>query len=334
MLKAEPASGDAMLTAGEDYHDLATLVRGKALKNGARVALRFEGRDITYGELDRETDRVANGLAASGIGPGDRVATLLLNTPEFPLLWFGLAKRAAVLVPLNTGLKGRSFGTELSDSQPKALVIDLRLWDAYEPLRAASGSRAVRGGTQPESGRSRPLPEGAPSDGSPPITPPAGTRPRARPTRGDHVHRGTTGPPKGAIIPHEKTLTTPREIGLRSRLEARIGPVHGAPVVPLQRAGDDRADGDAERCDRGVRRPIHGPDAMGDRSPHGGDPHLAADLHDHILYKQPERQSDRTHGVRSRPPPERPGGSGPTSTSSVSPSSSCTARPNAGARHS
>lgn len=210
-----------MLTAGEEYHDLATLVRGKALKNGARVALRFEGRDITYGELDRETDRVANGLAASGIGPGDRVATLLLNTPEFPLLWFGLAKRAAVLVPLNTGLKGEILRYELSDSQPKALVIDRRLWDAYEPLRGAlqlEREWVVPGpegtGAAPIAGTHafRHLLSDAPS---PPVPPPRPSDPASI-----MYTSGTTGPPKGAVIPHEKTLTTPREIGLRSSLEA------------------------------------------------------------------------------------------------------------------
>ncbi|EQD30001.1 AMP-dependent synthetase and ligase domain protein, partial [mine drainage metagenome] len=70
---------------------------------------------------------MANGLAAAGIGPGDRVAALLFNTPEFPILWFGLAKRNAVLVPLNTGLKGEILRYELADCAPKGLVVDRRL---------------------------------------------------------------------------------------------------------------------------------------------------------------------------------------------------------------
>ena len=86
-----------MLDGGEEYDDLATLVRQKAKKNGARTALRFAGRDLSYEELDRESDRVANGLAAVGIGHGSRVASFLFNTPEFPLLWFGTAEDSDIL---------------------------------------------------------------------------------------------------------------------------------------------------------------------------------------------------------------------------------------------
>ncbi len=209
-----------MLAAGEEYHDLATLVRAKARKNGSKVALRFEGRQFTYAELDQETDRVANGLAAGGVGPGDRVAALLLNTPEFPLLWFGIAKRAAVMVPLNTGLKGEILRYELSDCQPKALAIDQRLWEAYAPYRDAlalgrewvlpateSVATALPKGTRPFSELFSDAP-------APPVPPPRPFDPASV-----MYTSGTTGPPKGAIIPHEKTLTTPREIGQRSRLE-------------------------------------------------------------------------------------------------------------------
>jgi carnitine-CoA ligase len=124
-----------MLDAGEDYHDLATLVRAKAAKNGSRTALVFDGRTVTYAELDRESERVAAGLARAGVRPGERVAALLFNTAEFPLLWFGAAKARAVLVPLNTGLKGEILRYELADSTPRAIVLDPRLWPAYEPLR-------------------------------------------------------------------------------------------------------------------------------------------------------------------------------------------------------
>jgi carnitine-CoA ligase len=209
-----------MLEPGEEYHDLTTLIREKARKNGDRIALRFVGRELTYRELDRESDQVANGLAAAGIGPGDRVASLLFNTPEFPLLWFGLSKRRAVLVPLNTGLKGEILRYELADCAPAGLVIDRRLWETYAPLRDGLKIRkewgaagATPGATVPEpvadfaqlrtEASAEPMPAPAPSE-------PASIL----------YTSGTTGPPKGAIIPHEQTLRTPHEIGLRSRLSS------------------------------------------------------------------------------------------------------------------
>lgn len=207
-----------MLEAGEEYHDLATLIRAKAKKNGDQTALKFEGRTISYRALDRETDRVANGLAAAGVRAGDRVAALLFNTPEFPVLWFGLAKRRATLVPLNTALKGEILRYELADCAPAGLVIDRRLWGPYAPIREGLGIR--REWSADPAGANEPLPESVQeftslfSDHGAEVSPP--------PSPSDPASilytSGTTGPPKGAIVPHEKTLNTPREIGLRSRL--------------------------------------------------------------------------------------------------------------------
>jgi len=208
-----------MLEPGEEYHDLATLVRRKAEKNGARVALRFEQRDLSYRELDRETELIAAGLAQEGVHSGDRLAVLLFNTPEFPLVWFGAAKRGAVLVPLNTGLKGEILRYELTDCAPAGLVIDRRLWPAYAPLREGLGipREWVVDLTTPD----EPLADGAVPFGKLRASHPLKDAPVLRPNDPVSIMytSGTTGPPKGAIIPHEKQVTTPREIGLRSRLD-------------------------------------------------------------------------------------------------------------------
>jgi len=207
-----------MTAPAEEYHDLASLVRGKADRNGPRVALRFADRSISYRELDRATDRVAGGLAAAGLSKGDRVAALLFNTPEFPLLWFGAAKLGVVLVPLNTALKGEILRYELADSAPAGLVVDRRLWPAVEPLRAGlaldrvwvADPGAVGGpdpaGTRPFAGVTAHAP--APTGHAPGPADPVSIM----------YTSGTTGPPKGAIIPHQKQITTPLEIGRRSRL--------------------------------------------------------------------------------------------------------------------
>ncbi len=207
-----------MFRAGEEYHELATLVRAKARRNGAKAALRFEGRELSYRELDAESDRISNGLAAAGIGPGDRVAALLYNTPEFPLLWFALAKRRAVLVPLNTALKGEILRYELADCAPVGLVIDPRLWDAYAPFREGLRIRKEWATGPGDSGDAAPravarFGDLASDRAAEPLAPPAPSDPASI-----LYTSGTTGPPKGAIIPHEQMLRTAYEIGRRSRL--------------------------------------------------------------------------------------------------------------------
>lgn len=199
--------------AGE-FHDLATLVRAKAERNGDRPAAVFGPTRLTYRELDERSDRIAAGLARAGFVRGDRVAALLFNCPEFLEVWFGTAKIGAVLVPLNTALKGDLLRYELDDCQPKGLVIDARLWESYAPYRGGLriGREWVLGEAPPEAAAYGGLPS--------PAEPPNERTPHPHEPSAILYTSGTTGPPKGAVIPHEKVLTEAREIGRRSRLAA------------------------------------------------------------------------------------------------------------------
>ena len=69
---------------------------------GARVALRFDGRDTSYAELRAEARRIAKGLVARGVGKGTRVAVLMANRPEWVTAAFGASLAGAVVVPVNT----------------------------------------------------------------------------------------------------------------------------------------------------------------------------------------------------------------------------------------
>jgi long-chain acyl-CoA synthetase len=64
-------------------------------------ALLFKGRSVTHGELDRLSDAFAAALAGLGAAPGDRVALLLPNCPQFLIGELGAWKAGAILVPLN-----------------------------------------------------------------------------------------------------------------------------------------------------------------------------------------------------------------------------------------
>ncbi|HLM92083.1 MAG TPA: AMP-binding protein [Thermoplasmata archaeon] len=289
-----------MLTAGEEYHDLVSLVRAKARKNGGRVALRFEGRDLSYEELDRESDRVANGLAAAGVGPGDRVAALLFNSPEFLLLWFGLAKRHAVLVPLNTGLKGEILRYELADSAPKGLVVDQRLWEPYAPLR--EGLKIGLEWVLPApSHPPDPLPEGTLSFQR--LLSDLRVEPLAPPRPSDPASimytSGTTGPPKGALIPHEKTLTTPKEIGLRSRLEPDSVLFTALPLFHCNAQEMTALTALLNDVTAAFDERFHA-STYWEVAARFGATHVSLLVSMiNVLFKQPERPTDRSHRVRT-----------------------------------
>jgi len=86
-----------------------------------RVALRFEGRTITYAALAREAEAAAGALAARGITRGDRVAFLGQNHPAQLVLLFACARLGAMQVPLNWRLAAPEWRYILSDSGARLL---------------------------------------------------------------------------------------------------------------------------------------------------------------------------------------------------------------------
>lgn len=79
------------------------------------IALRFEGRDTSYGAFDRHTNQVANALIASGIQKGDRVAYIGKNSDHYFELLFGAAKMGAVTLPIGWRLAPAEMAYILAD---------------------------------------------------------------------------------------------------------------------------------------------------------------------------------------------------------------------------
>ncbi|MGB1140748.1 MAG: AMP-binding protein, partial [Halioglobus sp.] len=93
-------------------------------------------RRFTFAELNERTNRVANALLASGVQPGDRVATLLKNSIEFIETYFAVAKIGAVMVPVNWRLVAAEIRYILQDSGARALVYDSDFDEAVNTLHA------------------------------------------------------------------------------------------------------------------------------------------------------------------------------------------------------
>src|ERR1043165_8114469 len=99
-----------------------------------RAWLRFEGRSCSYAEGDALTDRIAHGLLAKGIKPGDRVALLFANCPELVFCYFACFKVGAVAVPLNTRFQVAELVYAINHSGAKILIGQP---DLIAPLMAA-----------------------------------------------------------------------------------------------------------------------------------------------------------------------------------------------------
>lgn len=116
--------------------NLADLVRHFAQATPDAVALVFDARETTFAALDDQANRIANGLIAAGLHPGDRVAFLGKNSDIYFALWLGAAKAGLVLVPVNWRLALPEVAYILNDCQPRFVVADPAFIDRLEPSAA------------------------------------------------------------------------------------------------------------------------------------------------------------------------------------------------------
>ena len=190
--------------------NLASVLEHPARVTPERVAITFNAQQITYGQLNATADKVAAGLHALGIRPGDHVALSCPNVPWFPIAYFGILKAGAVVVPLNVLLKAREIAYHLKDSEAKAYL-------AFEGTpEVPIGEMAKAGCAEAGCPHFIVLPRD-------PAAPPAGLTAIAsimRETNGFHPPRrepgdtavilytsGTTGHAKGAELTHNNMVS-------------------------------------------------------------------------------------------------------------------------------
>ncbi len=102
--------------------NIASLVRESAKAYPDKPALLFDDDALTFAEVDDLSDRLAHGLRARGLRPGDRVALQLPNLPQFVIAYFGILKAGCVVVPMNVLLKAPEITHQLMDSGARALI--------------------------------------------------------------------------------------------------------------------------------------------------------------------------------------------------------------------
>ncbi len=103
------------------------------------AAILFEGRTVTYRELDGDSARLAAGLTRLGVKPGDRVALFLPNIPEFATAYLAAQKLGAVAVSANALLTTGELSYVLRDSGAAVLFTTAELFPVVAPLTDAAG---------------------------------------------------------------------------------------------------------------------------------------------------------------------------------------------------
>lgn len=104
-------------------------------KNADRPYLGFLDKRWTYAEFFRDSQKLANGLNALGIGAQQPVILLLHNSGEFMLAYWALTFLNAIVVPVNTSLKGDTLAYLLRDVGARAVIADSTLVDNLATLQ-------------------------------------------------------------------------------------------------------------------------------------------------------------------------------------------------------
>ncbi len=179
----------------------------KARRRPDKPAIIFGERIITYRELWDRVARLAAGLTRAGVCPGDRIACLTTNHPAFLETYFAASMIGAIFVPLNFRLARAELRFQIEDAGPSVLILgptredypgsffqDLRTEapkifriEAGEEAEGASYEELLGGGPAPD--RNGPGRTFSPED--PQLI---------------MYTSGTTGMPKGALLPFRKTL--------------------------------------------------------------------------------------------------------------------------------
>jgi crotonobetaine/carnitine-CoA ligase len=163
---------------------LPVMLERAAERHGARPLLRFGDAVWNYAEVLDGTARLAGALANAGIAAGDRVVVVSENRPEVLRLWLACGWLGAVLVPVNTALRGDGLHHALASARPRAVALESALRERIAEAGFDTTWVLDEGG----------LPTGSGPLASHPVGP------------GDTCAilytSGTTGPAKGVLCPH------------------------------------------------------------------------------------------------------------------------------------
>ncbi|MGQ4618842.1 AMP-binding protein [Nocardia sp. R7R-8] len=216
----------------------AAAVQRSARYQPDSVAIHYTGGDLTYAQLDDRAARLATVLADRGIGAGDRVAYVGLNSPAFLITLFATFRLGAIFVPVNFRLAGPELKAVLHSSGAVGIVCEEGHRAAVDAVRDAT---ALRHFLLIDDDSSVPAPADVPAgwefwapllDAAAPSSVLAA---RAFDDPGILMFTsGTTGLPKGVILTHGNIWWN--GINVDSRLDTRRTDVtHG--VAPLFHIG-------------------------------------------------------------------------------------------------
>ncbi len=114
--------------------NLGLMLEETVKQYAGKTAIVMGKQRLSYAELDKASNKIANTLLTIGVRKGDRVVILLSNSPEFAIVYFGIVKIGAIAVLLNIRYKVDELASLFDDSQPKVLVTESPYIEPLVPI--------------------------------------------------------------------------------------------------------------------------------------------------------------------------------------------------------
>ena len=111
---------------------IPVLFAAQVARTPEAVAVTFEGRSMTYRELDEAANRLAHLLAGQGVGPGQCVALLLSRSAEAIVAMLAVLKTGAAYLPIDPALPAARIGFMVADAAPVAAITTAGLADRLD----------------------------------------------------------------------------------------------------------------------------------------------------------------------------------------------------------
>ena len=119
----------------ERYNAAELLYHNIDIGNGDNPAIYWEDKTYTYAQITEMASRIGNSLKNSGIPTGSRVMMLMLDTPEFPSVFFGAMQAGYIPIPTNTVLPSDNYEYFLKDSQAQAIIVSAPIYPKIAEIR-------------------------------------------------------------------------------------------------------------------------------------------------------------------------------------------------------
>ncbi|MDW8317129.1 MAG: long-chain fatty acid--CoA ligase [Anaerolineae bacterium] len=122
---------------------LIDVMRETASQRPQHPALLFKGASISYGELDRLSDALANALVNIGVKKGDRVALVMPNIPQFVISEFGVWKAGAIAACVNPLYTGFELEHALRECGAETAIVMTRFYKTVKEVQPKTGLKRV-----------------------------------------------------------------------------------------------------------------------------------------------------------------------------------------------